>query len=295
MSPIKDVAPYLADRLTDERRYEMYEKGISIRFNYHDYSNLMFLMVDSLNSDAIIRYWEAAHAPRTPMQNYLIHCSYLDADYWQDIIGTHALRELNYPMAVNYLKNVSPEYQYHTNVYLDNGMWRNPFCYNPKYNLEPIDDNHNYKLTFAQNMAELEQKMKHSADPNVSARSMILYALGMKNSMKYCWGLTYYSKTSYMWIDEEYDESAEKPYWYSDNGSETEYYHRSRTWKKADELIKEAFTHFTDPEQAAMEYSKLAMVWKVAELYPDTQTGRWLSRHCDRWEDYLKAAAKPQK
>ena len=37
-----------------------------------------------------------------------------------------------------------------------------------------------------------------------------------------------------------------------------------------------------NPEQAAMEYSKLAMVWKVAELYPDTQTGRWLSQHAKR-------------
>ena len=41
-----------------------------------------------------------------------------------------------------------------------------------------------------------------------------------------------------------------------------------------------------------MEYSKLAMVWKVAELYPDTETGHWLSRHCDQWEDYVKAAKR---
>jgi hypothetical protein len=68
------------------------------------------------------------------------------------------------------------------------------------------------------------------------------------------------------------------------------YSYRTHVWRTADKLIDTAFTLFNDPEQAAMEYSKLAMVWKVAELYPDTQTGRWLSQHCDRWEDYLKAA-----
>lgn len=296
MSPIKEVAPYLDKQLTYDMRYEMYEKEIEIYFNYHDYSNLMFKMVDSLNSDAIIRYWEATQSPKTAMQRYLVHCSYLDADYWQDIIGTHALRELNYPLAVTHLSKVSSEYQYRTNVYRDNAMWRNPFHYNPKYNLEPIDDNHNYKLTFAQDMAELEQKMAHSSDPNVRARSMILYALGMKNSMNYCWGLTYYSKTSYqwLWIDDE-EEEEEKYKRYFDEYAPADAKYRTQVWNKADRLIQAAFPLFTDPEQAAMEYSKLAMVWKVAELYPDTQTGRWLSRHCDLWEDYVKAAkAKKQ-
>jgi len=72
-------------------------------------------------------------------------------------------------------------------------------------------------------------------------------------SDNYCWGLTYYSKTSYSWLDKEYDESAEKDYsaysnWDSENSSAAEYYRRSRTWKKADDMIKEAFTLFTDPE-----------------------------------------------
>ena len=289
MSPIEVVAPYLAGRLTDEKGYEMYEKEIVIRFNYHDYSNQMFQMVDSLSTTAIIRYWNAAHAPKSPTEKFLNQCSYLDNDYWQDIIGTHALRELDYPLAISYLKKVSSEYQYHTNVYLDNGMWRNPFHYNPKYNIEPIDDNRDYKLNFAQDMAGLEQKMNHSSDPNVRARSMILYALGMKNSMNCCWGLAYYSKTSYewMWIDGEEDEKYKD---YFDAYAPAEAKYRTQVWNSADSLIQAAFSLFTDPEQAAMEYSKLAMVWKVAELYPDTQTGRWLSQHCDRWEDYLKAA-----
>ncbi len=68
--------------------------------------------------------------------------------------------------------------------------------------------------------------------------------------------------------------------------------YRPQFWNQADSLIQAAFPLFTDPEQAAMEYSKLAMVWKVAELYPDTETGRWLSRHCDQWEDYAKAAKR---
>lgn len=289
MSPIEVVAPYMAGRLTDEKGYEMYEKEIVIRFNYHDYSNQMFQMVDSLSTAAIIRYWNAVHAPKSPTEKFLKQCSYLDADYWQDIIGTHALRELDYPLAISYLKKVSSEYQYHTNVYLDNGMWRNPFHYNPKYNIEPIDDNRDYKLTFAQDMAGLEQKMNHSSDPNVRARSMILYALGMKNSMNCCWGLAYYSKTSYewMWIDGEEDEKYKD---YFDAYASAEAKYRTQVWNRADSLIQAAFPLFTDPEQAAMEYSKLAMVWKVAELYPDTQTGRWLSQHCDRWEDYLKVA-----
>ena len=289
MSPIEVVAPYLAGRLTDEKGYEMYEKEIVIRFNYHDYSNQMFQMVDSLSTAAIIRYWNTVHAPKSPTEKFLNQCSYLDEDYWQDIIGTHALRELDYPLAISYLKKVSSEYQYHTNVYLDNGMWRNPFHYNPKYNIEPIDDNRDYKLTFAQDMAGLEQKMNHSSDPNVRARSMILYALGMKNSMNCCWGLAYYSKTSYewMWIDGEEDEKYKD---YFDAYAPAEAKYRTQVWNSADSLIQAAFSLFTDPEQAAMEYSKLAMVWKVAELYPDTQTGRWLSQHCDRWEDYLKAA-----
>ncbi len=294
MSPLKEVAPYLDKQLTDDKWYEMYEKEIEIHFNYHDYSNLMFKMVDSLNSNTIIRYWEATQTPKTPMQSYLLHCSYLDADYWQEIIGTHALRELNYPLAVTHLSKVSSDYQYRTNVYRDNGMWRNPFHYNPKYNLDPIDDNRNYKLTFAQDMAELEQKIAHSSDPNVRARSMILYALGMKNSMNYCWGLTYYSKTSYqwLWIDGEEEEEYKK---YFDEYAPAEAKYRTQVWNQADSLIQAAFPLFTDPEQAAMEYSKLAMVWKVAELYPDTETGRWLSRHCDLWEDYVKAAkAKKQ-
>ena len=294
MSPIEVVAPYMAGRLTDEKWYEMYEKEIVIRFNRHDYSNQMFQMVDSLSTAAIIRYWNAVHAPKSPTEKFLNQCGYLDADYWQDIIGTHALRELDYPLAISYLKKVSSEYQYHTNVYLDNGMWRNPFHYNPKYNIEPIDDNRNYKLTFAQDMAGLEQKMNHSSDPNVRARSMILYALGMKNSMNCCWGLAYYSKTSYewMWIDGEEDEKYKD---YFDAYASAEAKYRTQVWNRADSLIQAAFPLFTDPEQAAMEYSKLAMVWKVAELYPDTQTGRWLSQHCDLWEDYVKAAkAKKQ-
>ena len=291
MSPIEEVAPYLAGPFTYEKWSEMTEKGIMIDVNYHDYSNQMFWMIDSLQTGTIIRYWQAVQSPRTSTERYWAQCSYLDADYWQEIIGTHALRELNYPLAVTYLSKVSPDYQYRTNVYRDHGMWRNPFHYNPKYNLEPIDDNRDYKLTFAQNMAELEQKMNHSADPNVRARSMILYALGMKNSMNWCWGLTYYSKTSYqwLWIDGEEKEEYKK---YFDMYAPAESKYRTQVWNHADSLIQAAFPLFTDPEQAAMEYSKLAMVWKVAELYPDTETGRWLSRHCDQWEDYVKAAKR---
>lgn len=289
MSPIKDVAPYLAGPRTDERWAEMVEKNIQIHHNLHDYSNQMFNLVDSLQTSTIIRYWEAVQSPHTPAERYWTQCSYLDADYWQEIIGTHALRELNYPLAVTYLSKVSSDYQYRTNVYRDNCMWRNPFHYNPKYNLQPIDDNRDYKLTFAQDMAGLEQKMNHSSDPNVRARSMILYALGMKNSMNWCWALTYYSKTSYqwLWIDGEEEEEYKK---YFDMYAPAEAKYRTQVWNQADSLIQAAFPLFTDPEQAAMEYSKLAMVWKVAELYPDTETGRWLSRHCDQWEDYVKAA-----
>lgn len=291
MSPIEEVAPYLAGPFTYEKWSEMTEKGIMIDVNYHDYSNQMFWMVDSLQTGAIIRYWQAVQSPRTSTERYWAQCSYLDADYWQDIIGTHALRELNYPLAVTYLSKVSPDYQYRTNVYRDNGLWRNPFHYNPKYNVEPMDDNRNYKLTFAQNMAELEQKMAHSSDPNVRARSMILYALGMQNSMNCCWGLTYYSKTSYqwIWINGERKEEYKK---YFDEYASAESKYRTQVWNQADSLIQAAFPLFTDPEQAAMEYSKFAMVWKVAELYPDTETGRWLSRHCDQWEDYVKAAKR---
>lgn len=291
MSPIEEVAPYLAGPRTDEQWAEMVEKNIQIHHNYHDYSNQMFNLVDSLQTSTIIRYWEAVQSPHTPAERYWTQCSYLDADYWQDIIGTHALRELNYPLAVTYLSKVSSDYQYRTNVYRDNCMWRNPFHYNPKYNLEPIDDNRDYKLTFAQDMAGLEQKMNHSSDPNVRARSMILYALGMKNSMNWCWGLTYYSKTSYqwLWIDGEEEEEYKK---YFDMYAPAEAKYRTQVWNQADSLIQAAFPLFTDPEQAAMEYSKLAMVWKVAELYPDTETGRWLSRHCDQWEDYVKAAKR---
>ena len=165
-----------------------------------------------------------------------------------------------------YLAQVSEQFQRSRNVasYFN----RDPFSLEKR--VKPSDPL--YKLRFAEEMSRLESDMRHAADPNVRAESMLRYARGMQNSVgDNCWVLTSYYRGE----------------WYG-----YPFYGQNQR-RLAEEIVAEsrklkekAFSLFTDDERAAKAYQDWCMWATAVKKYPDTKTSKRIRGHCDNLVDY---------
>lgn len=235
-----------------------------------------------------------------------------DDDYLNEIIGTLYLREGNYSKAVEYLEQVSPDYQKNLNVYKGGYLFRNPWvnCYMPQNKWEypssddkindsrqslpapfnPADSrllesDENAKLNFAREMSRLQEVMKTgTSDERGMAR--IRFAFARFNSFYDCWALTQY------WYGSA-NQCNYQPFYYLWNGEYKELdYIKNLTGqipdqKWIDAQVRTAMNELQSPEAKAEALFLTGNYKSVAKKYPDSSVGQYLSTHCDSWNDWI--------
>lgn len=287
LSPLMMVYYYEWD---NNFSFESYKKVMTVTdyrniwdgFNYFDYNSDFFKKICDGSAVEAVDYVNRIIKPEINLDRFLNERSYVDKDYLCDIVGTLYLREMNYKEAVKWLSKVSKDYQERTNLSKEGFFKLDPFQYqfDKKHY---IKDSSDYKLKFAQEMLQLERKIKNEDDVNLKANAKIRYAIGLRNSFGRCWYLTQYGY-SRDYLDGEYNysyigapESRD-----SFNGN----YHAQEAYRKADRLVAEALSEYTNPEQAAIAQLEMMNYATVMKKYPMTQTANYIRSRCDNYYDY---------
>lgn len=246
--------------------YTMSSYRYSTNFNSHDYSNHFFEMIDSIGVDNAIKYVQIVNKPQSDFDRFLNCRGYVESDYLNDIIGTQCLRNMRYKGALEYLGKVSEAYKTHHNVYME----YDPFSAERK----AIKMKSDFRYDFAREMHSLEQGIKLTTEPNRKALLMVKYAIGIRNSFDWCWGLTqYYRGTSY------WGQVCEKRDWENDEDTKT-------AIGKVKELINLACDIVTDDETGANIQYMLCNFKTVARNYPNTEKGQLVRGKCDNLYDH---------
>ena len=254
--------------------YTMSGYRYSEHFNYHDYSNHFFEMVDSLGVNTAIRYLQNVRKPASEFDRYLNARGYTGSDYLNDIVGTQCLRNMRYKDAVKYLGAVSKLYDNHLNV----RMWYDPFSMEDNTIKTPSE----FRYKFACKMHSLEQRISITADQNRKAWLIMEYATGLHSSFDRCWSLTQYYRGSNFW-----GEVCEKRDWENDRYTQAA---RDRVKK----LYQEACDTATDDEVAAEINYALCRYKTVATKYPKTAKGQLVLGKCDNLRDHKTTTNSPQ-
>ena len=231
-------------------------------FNHHDYSNGLFALADAMPAKAIEQYRQRQLRPQDDIDRWFNARGYTNGDYWQDIIGTHYLRERKYTAAVAHLRYVSPSYQRRMNIrcYID------PFGINRTYQCQ---DSTQCKLHFAQRMDSLQRVMLHSRDADRRGLAMLEYTIGLENSFGMCWWLTSYQKDLIKDI------------------SVTEYAQKATSAVK--QLRAKALTTLRTDDARARYHLRLGRYNTVLRKYADTPTAKNLALVCDNRDLYRKS------
>ena len=255
------VYDYVADSIRDWRNsqriccsYRSRWRLDYFSYNRYDYGNDFFINLDSLGVQHIERLVVRMQNPLCDFDRFLNERSYVNMEYFYEIIGTQLLAAMRYKEAIHYLSQVSDEFMQTTNVY-------------PYYKPEPKD----YKLNFAKKMYALEQKIKTLKNPNDRAECMLTYAKELQNSIGPRWYLTRY-----------YDGYWSNYPFYSQY--QTDLY--DNAVKKFEYMKQKAFKTFTDTERAAKTCWRLFS--RVARENPPAKTMEYIREHCDVLSDYTE-------
>lgn len=274
---LKVVCPRMHKAGRYVREIQLANMADNFLIETNGYSGEMFAIVERLSYKATRDYYKRIRHPEGDFDQFLNSHGRTSRYYWYDILATKCLRERRYAKAVLYLQHVPLSYQKTMSVYPY--MYRNPFSYEMETEKRDTSLYHNYKLHFAEQMSESERIMKHHHDPNERANAKIKYALGLRNSVHYCWFLTRYSSnTEYTDIRYALPEIA-----YPEDSAicrHDEYVLLS------EKLIKSAFDLFTDREQAAAQLRKFSYYQRVMDDYGNTNVAQDIRLHCDKWRDY---------
>lgn len=229
-------------------------------YNYIDYkSEFFWMMFQSVSTNELIAYVKRTQSATGQFDLFLNKRSFIDADYFNDVIGTRYLKEMDYSNAVRYLSKVSSSYQSRLNT--EQYMNRNPFCITEEKQEIP----QNYKLDFAKEMSHLEKSISSATDNSKKALDMIKYGTGIRNSFTYCWTLTDYRYIG--WSAEDYS-------------------YINPILDKVGNIFSEALGLFDNEELAAAAHVHLCQ-WKTAvEKYPDTFAAKYTKISCDNLCDY---------
>ena len=235
--------------------------------NKYDFSNHYFRMLDTLPINQVLRYESLLYSPKSALEIFLQKGAYLDRDYHSDIIGTRMLRELKYKEAVQYLSQVSGEYEerLNTSVYME----YNPF----KLEKESYTAGR-YKLDFARKMVNYANTAQNASDDNIKGEALIKLGLGIRSSFSFCWALTHYSKSEYNpWFED--DQTLDK----------IEYAHS---------IIDNGLKSLTDSELAAKYYQDLCQWKTVVEAFPETKVAEEIRSSCDNLVNYNYKSPSPR-
>jgi len=232
-------------------------------WNYHDYSNGLFVLADGMSAKVLEDYRQRQLHPLDATDRWFNAHSYTNGDYWQDIVATHYLRERNYAAAVAHLKFVSPLYQGRMNVR----------CRVDPFGLDCnalSQDHTHYKLHFAQRMDSLQQTMLHSPKADQRGLAMLEYSIGLENSFNRCWWLTSYQKG---WNGADLIDIAETPY-------------ATKAKATSNQLRLKALQTLRTDEARAAYYARLGEITLVMTRYPNSSSARRFALVCDEWKNY---------
>lgn len=272
------------------------------------YANTGFQLMLSRSAREIVDYKKFLSSNSKLVKEVIGHIRH-DDDYLNEIIGTLYLREGNYDKAVEYLSQVSPDYQKNLNVYkcgyLNNNPWVN--CYMPAdkwaYPLknesmeESLSNTFNpansslllspddAKLNFAKEMLRLQQVMK-TGTPDERGLARIRFALARFNSFNNCWALTQY------WNGAA-NQFNYRPFFYLWDGTYRKLgYLKEITgtvptekWLKTE--INKGMRELQSSEVKAEAEFLRGNYQSIAKRYPSTKVGLDLALHCDSWKDWL--------
>lgn len=255
------------------------------------YDNSTFMLADSLSSAQLKRYVHTVEHPSSDFEKWLAAYCYRDADYWNEMIGTHCLREMNYKEAVSYLKQVSVEYQMKMNIvpYLKYDPMRHQ-------DVKP-SSKENYKLRYAEAMLAAQNTMRTARDPNERAMAMLRMAIGLGNAVdghKRLAVHTYFEDFQEVCPDLYANEETSGRDWQllrygiGSKGSLCQADVRALKQQIAlsKQLKKQAFDTFTDREIAARCWVEMCGYKTVMKRYPETVTAEILRTRCDELRYY---------
>lgn len=241
------------------------------------YDNHTFTLADTLPTQAVKRYRQAVASPHNGFERWLVQLGYNDADYWNELLGTHCLRDMDYADAIAYLSQVSHAYQQSMNI------WPY-FKHDPmRHQIVRISDRTDYKLHYAQQMLAAQQAMRQSHDPNEQASAMMRLAIGLGNVAD-----SEETDDDYgTWFTEGRDWALVR----YGTGSASDFgqaNHQAlmRQLILSNSLKQKAFRTFTDKNLAASWCVELCQYVAAVTRYPDTPTAQWLRSHCDGLRDY---------
>lgn len=306
---LANYAPHIEGSHKSSYNYSFingYQKYYQVPDN--TYANTGFQLMLSMSAQEIVNYKTFLDS-ETPIVLELRDYARHDNDYLNEIIGTLYMREGNYDKAVEYLSQVSLDYQKELNVYqcgyLNDNPWVN--CYLPTDKWEypathGIDDTsitttfcpensslllspNNAKLNFAREMATLQHIIKVGT-PDERGLARIRYALARYNSFFDCWALTQY------WLGDA-NQCNYKPFYWQWDGTYMELdYLKNLTgnipnekWLESE--ISKGLREIKSPEIAAEAEFLTGNYQKIAKQYPASSVGKYLSTHCDNWSEWI--------
>lgn len=234
-------------------------------FNHLDYCNDFFILTDSIGVDNVIAYYGRVRSPKSDFDRFLNTRGYVDREYLLDIVGTQCLRNMRYADAERYLGAITPSFYGHLNVC----QTQDPFEIRYTYGYDDTD----FRYQFAKEMNALERKIASTANPDEKAQTMVLFAIGLRNSFGRSWSLTQYFNGVAHYGSKRFKD------W--QNGPEMQV-----AYKRVDELIATACNIVTDREVAAMIQYDLCNFREVATKYYDTQMAKVVWGKCDNLIDY---------
>ena len=231
--------------------------------NWHDYSNGMFCLADRMDANTLEQYRQRIVRPRDRDDRWFNARGYTSMDYWQDIVGTHYLRERNYRAAALHFKYISPSYQRLMNV----------DCYLDPFGIDRTTTSHDsthYKYRFAHRMDSIGRIMLHETDPDRRGLAMLEYSIGLENSFGMCWWLTSYQKG---WTGPDLTDIEETKY-------------AEKATAVVEQLRKKALKSLRSEDAFARYYLRLGQYGTVRKRYANTSTGQHLALVCDNWGQY---------
>lgn len=274
-----------------------------------DYGCLSFQMMGSLSSVQLASAYNRI-LKDNPLYVFLRHKARTDKDYYNELIGTLALREENYSRATTYLSKVSLHYLKTTNIYKEGYLSRNPFSPDPlkRKTFTPPSDgsepwepenqtsnhtkksNPNAKLNFARKMQEYKQQMTNGRTSDEKGLARMMYAIGRLNSFEKCWALTQYWRGD---CDRVF--LPVQQYWNDDLAQKKYTFLYDYEWTVEQETINTNYNNelnaalamLTSEEAKAKAQYILNNLKTIVKYHRNTSTGRYVMTSCDNWHSWL--------
>lgn len=287
---------YKSQTIGEMRKSERY-------WNHLDYSSLSFQLMGSLSSDQLItvkHQMDSGNALFIHLKKY----ARTDPDYFNELIGTLALREENYQRATTYLASVSDEYLRTMNIYKEGCLNREPFYAYPSRWIKndygeweartikkSLPNLQMVKYNFAKRMLELQDQMNLEKTADERGMARLKYAIGRRNSFEECWALTQYWRGEYMglfepsidyWPDDGFVKGYDNilyDYKKTVGHEKTEAIYKNEV-KKALDMLQ------TDEVKAEAEYI-LGNLATIVKRYGNTTVAQHIKTSCDNWREWL--------